>query len=79
MSGGVSFTKLDLSHAYLQLKPRDYLAINTQKGLFEYTIYVVSAINFSEAMDNLLQGLEHVAVYILITGRTEEEHLSILS
>ena len=32
-------------------------------------------------MDNLLQGLEHVVVYIdniLITGRTEEEHLCTL-
>ena len=32
-------------------------------------------------MDNLLQGLEHVVVYIddiLITGRTEEEHLRTL-
>ena len=36
MSGGVSFTKLDLSHAYLQLQldetSRDYLAINTHKA-----------------------------------------------
>lgn len=41
MSGGVSFTKLDLSHAYLQLQlheaARDYLVINTHKDLFEYT------------------------------------------
>ena len=32
-------------------------------------------------MDNLLQGLEHVVVYIddiLITGRTVEEHLHTL-
>ena len=32
-------------------------------------------------MDNLLQGLEHVVIYndnILITGRTEEEHLRTL-
>ena len=40
MSGGVSFTKLDLSHTYLQLQldesARDYLVINTHKGLFEY-------------------------------------------
>ena len=41
MAGGISFTKLDLSHAYLQLqlddKAKDYLVVNTHKGLFEYT------------------------------------------
>lgn len=89
MSGGVSFTKLDLSHAYLQLvldeTSRDYLTINTHKGLFEYMrlpFGVSSAPSiFQRTMDNLLQGLEHVTVYIddiLITGRTEEEHLSTL-
>ena len=36
---------------------------------------------FQRTMDNLLQGLEHVVVYIddiLITGRTEEQHLRTL-
>ena len=41
MSGGVSFSKPDLSHAYPQLQleesAKDYLVINTHKGLFEYT------------------------------------------
>ena len=41
MSGGVSFTKLNLSHAYLQLQldksAKEYLVNNTHKGLFEYT------------------------------------------
>ena len=89
MSGGVSFTKLDLSHAYLQLQldesAKEYLVINTHKGLFEYTrmpFGVASAPSiFQRTMDNLLQGLEHVVVYIddiLITGRTEEEHLRTL-
>ena len=39
MSGGVIFTKLDLSHAYRQLRldetPKKYLVINTHKGLYE--------------------------------------------
>ena len=43
MSGGLSFSKLDLSHAYLQLQvdesSRDYLIINTHKGLFENSIW----------------------------------------
>ena len=41
VSGGVLFSKLDLSHAYLQLQldesAKDYLVINTHRGLFEYT------------------------------------------
>lgn len=89
MSGGTSFSKLDLSHAYLQLQleesARDYLVINTHKGLFEYTrmpFGVASApCIFQRTMDNLLQGIDHVAVYIddiLVTGRTEEEHLRTL-
>jgi len=64
MSGGVSFSKLDLSHAYLQLQlddeARDYLVINTHKGLFEYTrmpfgITSAPAI-FQRTMDSLLQA-----------------------
>ena len=40
LSGGKTFTKLDLSHAYHQLKlspeSRDLTTINTHKGLFQY-------------------------------------------
>lgn len=39
---------------------------------------VASSPIFQRTMDNLLQNLSHVAVYlddILVTGRTEEEHL----
>lgn len=89
MAGGTSFTKLDLSHAYLQLqlddKARDYLVINTHKGLYEYTrmpfgITSAPAI-FQRTMDKILQGLKHVVVYIddiLITGETKEDHLRTL-
>ena len=89
MAGGVSFTKLDLSHTYLQLPlddtSRDYLTINTHKGLFEYTrlpFGVSSAPSiFQRTMESILQGIEHVAIYIdeiLVTGRTEEKHLHTL-
>ena len=40
LSGGKRFSKLDLSHAYQQLKlddeSRQYVTINTHKGLFTY-------------------------------------------
>ena len=41
LMGGYTFTKIDLSHAYLQLSPdnesKKYIVINTHKGLFRYT------------------------------------------
>ena len=40
LTGGKSFSKLDLSHAYVQLvldeESRKFTTINTQKGLFQY-------------------------------------------
>ena len=90
LTGGISFSKLDLSHAYQQLELeeelRPYVTINTHKGLFQYTrlLFGVSSAPaiFQRTMENLLQGLEHVVVYlddILITGQTEEEHLANLA
>ena len=90
MSGGTLYTKLDLSHAYLQLQldesARDYLVINTHKGLYEYTrlpfgVSSAPAI-FQCTMENILQGIDHTVVYIddiLITGQSEEEHLRVLN
>ena len=72
MSGGTLYTKLDLSHAYLQLQldesARDYLVINTHKGLYEYTrlpfgVSSAPAI-FQCTMENILQGIDHTVVYI---------------
>ena len=41
MAGDQSFTKLDLSQAYLQVKLKEeshkYVVVNTNKGLFQYT------------------------------------------
>ena len=41
LAGGKHFTNLDLSHAYNQLRldqdSREYILINTRKGLYGYT------------------------------------------
>ena len=86
---GKLFTKLDLSQAYLQLKLdkelKEYLVISTHNGLFRYTRlpYGISSAPgiFQKAMEQLLQGILHVSVYIddiLITAETEAEYLKIL-
>ena len=89
MEGGTLYTELDLSHAYLQVRlddsAKEYLIINIHRGLYEYTrlpFGVSSAPTiFQRTMESTLQGLDRVAVYIddiLITGRSEEEHLRVL-
>ena len=89
LNGGKFFSKLDLSHAYLQLlvddKAKELLVINTHKGLFQYNrlpFGIVSAPGiFQRTMENLLRGIPRVAVYlddILISGETEEAHLQTL-
>lgn len=84
--GGKLFTKLDMSHAYQQLlldeESKQYVTINTHKGLFKYNRLVFRVASspaiFQRTMDTLLQGIPHVAAYlddILITGATEARHL----
>ena len=86
LSGGQAFTKLDLANAYLQLpledKSRDYVTINTHKGLFRYNrlpFGVASApAVFQRTIESLLQGIQRVVAYIddiLIMGESEQEHL----
>ena len=86
LAGGKAFTKLDLSQAYQQVRLDDnskqYVVINTHKGLFRYTRlpYGISSAPgiFQRVMDNLLKGIPGVVVYLddtLVTGTTAEEHL----
>ena len=70
----------------LEKNSRKFVTINTHKGLFEYTrlpFGVASApALFQRTMENLLQGLKHVCVYlddILVTDSSEREHLDNLA
>lgn len=86
LTGGQSFTKLDLQAAYQQMsldeESRKLVTLNTHQGLYEcnrlpFGIASAPAV-FQRAMDAILQGIPHVICYlddILITGRTPEEHI----
>ena len=86
LAGDKIFSKIDLSHAYQQLplavESKQYVVINTQKGLFRYTrlpFDVSSAPGiFQRVMENVLQGIPNVIVYlddILLSSSTESDHL----
>ena len=87
--GGTKFTKLDLTQAYAQNKldesSSEYVTINTHQGLYRYKrlpcgVASAPAI-FQKFMEAMLQGIPGVAVYvddILITAKTDEEHLATL-
>lgn len=89
LAGGKKFSHLDLSQAYQQLpldnNSKQYVVINTQKGLFRFNRlpYGISSAPgiFQREMENLLQGIPGVVVYIDdigITGETDEAHLKAL-
>ena len=84
--GGVKFSKIDLTQAYLQMpleeESREFVTMNTHMGLYRYTrlpfgIASAPAI-FQRTMDTILQGLHHEQCYIddiLVTGADNEVHL----
>lgn len=83
---GKTFTKLDLSQAYLQVpldeESKKLVVVNTHKGLFRYMRlpYGISSAPgiFQRLMESVLKGILHVIVYIddvLVTRVTNEEHL----
>ena len=70
LAGGTSFSKLDLAHAYQQMKvsetSKPHLTINTNKGLFVYNhlpfgVALARAI-YQKAMEQIIQGLPLVQV-----------------
>ena len=87
LAGGKRFTKLDLSHAYNQQRldqdARQYLTINTHKGLYRYTRLpfgvACAPAKFQKVMETILQGLPGVLCIndILVTP-SEQAHLSTL-
>jgi len=84
-ANGKSFSKLDLSRAYKQIKvtenSKPLLTINTHMGLFQYArlpfgISTAPAL-WQKAMAQVLQGIPGVVYFIddiLITGHTRAEH-----
>ena len=89
LSGGKSFSQVDLSQAYLQLQLEEesqkLVVVNTHRGLFKYKRlpYGISSAPgiFQRAIESLLHDIPFVVVYlddILITGTTDEEHLDTL-
>ena len=89
LGGGKSFTKLDMSEAYQQVEldeeSQKYTVVNNHKKLFKYLCLpfgISSApVIVQRVMETLLQGIPGVVVYldnVLITGKTEEEHLKSL-
>ena len=85
LEGGVVFSKLDLSQAYLQLRlheeSKKFVTINTPKGLYQFQrlpfgIASAPAI-FQRVMDEVLADLPFVKCFLddlLVTGKTVEEH-----
>ena len=89
LSGGKSFTTLDMNQAYQQLlldePSRKLVVINTPKGLFEYNRLLFGIASapgiFQRVIDSLLQGIPGVVAYfddILVTGASDTEHLESL-
>ena len=87
LSGGKTFSKLDLANAYQQIpleqQSKQLVTINTHKGLYCYNRlpFGISAapLIFQRTMENILQGISHTCIYlddVLVTGNTQESHLA---
>ena len=86
VSGGKVFSKVDLSHAYLQLQldksSQEYVTINTHHGLYRYTCLpfgvAFSTSHVSMHYGDIAQRLSMVVPYlddILVAGKTQQDYL----
>ena len=86
LAGGTVFSKLDLSHAYQQIRlhedSKKFTTISTQQGLFQYERLPfgikTAPVLFQRTMETLLRDLPYVCIYIddiLVTGTDEQNHL----
>lgn len=89
LSGGDQFSKLDMSHAYLQVvldeSSKPYVTVNTQRGLYTYNRLPFGVSSspaiFQRIMEGILRGIPYCCVFlddILLSGPTEAEHLRTL-
>ncbi|XP_064641360.1 uncharacterized protein K02A2.6-like [Lineus longissimus] len=89
LAGKKRFTVLDLSHAYSQLevdeKSREYLTVNTHKGLFRYRKLACGIKTaphiFQKVIDQVLAGLPNVGSFqddIIIGEDDNDEYLATL-
>lgn len=90
LSEGEKFTKLDLSRAYQQIlldkASREYVTINTHKGLYrptrlQFGVASASAI-FQSKIEQVLQGIPMVVCRvddILVSGKNDQNHLKNLN
>lgn len=90
LAGGQKFSNIELSQAYQQVlldeESKQFVVINTQKGLYRYNrlpFGVSSALGiFQRIMEKILQGIPQVAISlddVLITGRSDKEHMDTLN
>ena len=86
LSGGSTYTRMDLAHAYLQVpldaESKKFTTINTHRGLYQYDLLPFGIPSapaiFQRTIKNILQNLPHTCVYlgdILVTGKTESEYV----
>ncbi|RWR98619.1 hypothetical protein B4U79_15076, partial [Dinothrombium tinctorium] len=89
IAGGQKFSKLDVKHAYLHMPmdtaSRALLTINTPKGLFRYKRMVfglsMAPAVWQRTMEEIFKGIDNIIVFlddILVTGKTDSEHLDTL-
>ncbi|XP_018395382.1 PREDICTED: uncharacterized protein K02A2.6-like [Cyphomyrmex costatus] len=85
LANGLTFSKIDLKQAYLQLEiapeHRECLTISTCKGLYQVNRLMYGIASgptvWQREIENILQGIPGVAIFfddIVITGETDKLH-----